>query len=496
MESEDNFRQLIDNYNISQDIINEECGIKLINNIVHTNWKSYFILPMHRDENVENFVNFWLLSELCSNNKTRYNNILEIYKNYPNTCIFFGYENGKAHEFYFDKYSFEFNNTRSNLNQNDWKGYNLDQDNFPKIVLEKCEYFQKLLGKIVDKNSIISKGDTWYIMWPYKSLGDVYTNIFKIASDYTTSLDELKNALKYYRKSECKFVRLAFSESDKTKLNIYFKPNKENNHSTSANRTLVKNDNDCGCGSDCDNIKNGFIDKEHNIIMFWSPRAACTTAIKMMFRYINKLKEAEEYKAIVSNPINDIHEYFSNVYAKKTGQVTKFYLKPDSGYIKFKVIRNPYTRAVSSFNFIKIWYPNDENLLKICFEDFLKILLQNDGKFILNNKEYSIITDHSKPQYIKGEESYIDHYVKIENGDNDLKVFNNQLSFKGIETYHHSKKTKMPLEKKLANISLKNLTIMPENYAVFYTNVTKMLVDQLYARDLEMYNYNFNDNMS
>lgn len=157
-----------------------------------------------------------------------------------------------------------------------------------------------------------------------------------------------------------------------------------------------KNDNGLGLNA------RGFIDEEHKIIMFWTPRAACTVAIKMMFRHTSQLKQATEYKVRLVNPVEEvIHKYLSNVHARKTGLVSSQHLSPEAGYTKFKVVRNPYPRAVSSFNFIKIWFPNDKVLQGFSFEDYLRVLLRNNGKFVVNGKEIKIITGHSRCQYVR-----------------------------------------------------------------------------------------------
>lgn len=82
------------------------------------------------------------------------------------------------------------------------------------------------------------------------------------------------------------------------------------------------------------------IDRKHKLIMGWSAKAGCTICIKMFFEHMGILQEALEY-----NPW--VHRYREDIF-NKTNVVTESDFH-DSSYFKFKVVRNPYDRAVSSY---------------------------------------------------------------------------------------------------------------------------------------------------
>jgi len=75
------------------------------------------------------------------------------------------------------------------------------------------------------------------------------------------------------------------------------------------------------------------------IIMDWSPKAACSVMVAMFFDSMD-IRQDINYTGF-------IHRYRGEVFYPRYGHVTMEELL-DTSWYKFKVVRNPYARMVSS----------------------------------------------------------------------------------------------------------------------------------------------------
>lgn len=93
----------------------------------------------------------------------------------------------------------------------------------------------------------------------------------------------------------------------------------------------------------------------------------------------------------------------------------------------------------------------------------------------------------------QGEEGYVDHYVKVENGDSDLKVISPTLSFSGLRARHHSTRSDAvaTTSADLSCVKLRDLKAMPKSYKAFYNQTTRELVEKVYGEDIKRYGYHF-----
>ena len=89
------------------------------------------------------------------------------------------------------------------------------------------------------------------------------------------------------------------------------------------------------------------VNKENNLMVGWTPKCACTTVCKMFFSEIGLLDEALDFHPF-------IHQYRQRVYEPKHPILTNYF--NDKNILKFKVVRNPYRRVVSSY----VHYMRDE----------------------------------------------------------------------------------------------------------------------------------------
>jgi hypothetical protein len=223
--------------------------------------------------------------------------------------------------------------------------------------------------------------------------------------------------------------------------------------------------------------------------MDWSPKSGCTIAVKMFFKQMGLLEEALAHHVW-------IHEYRMHVFSKKHPVTLDDLRAPD--IYKFKVVRNPYSRAVSSYIHTmrkEVMHPPVKKTLhrwnaNISFRKFVDYL----GK---------IDIQHCDPHYALQKRKFesaiqpcFDKIVKLENIENEIVNLNNQLNFQfyltGITSHHHIEKNQ-ELSK---NVSGKRWSKVKDNipgYQFFYTDEIRRKVSEIYKADLEAYGYTFEE---
>lgn len=164
------------------------------------------------------------------------------------------------------------------------------------------------------------------------------------------------------------------------------------------------------------------------LVLLWTPKAGCTTFARWFFYQIGLLEEALAY-----NP--SIHVYKGGVYFKQ-----KNYLDPHASEkilknkMTYKLVRDPYKRAVSSYftiayycyrglpniamnkdkeRILAMFYPNS-SYKGISFKQFLYYLL-NVGA------DYKIVDGHIAKQYCQEEEYFSPQLIKLENFRKEVK---------------------------------------------------------------------------
>ncbi len=128
---------------------------------------------------------------------------------------------------------------------------------------------------------------------------------------------------------------------------------------------------------------------------------------------------------------------------------------------KFKIVRNPYDRAVSAFIYLKKKELIDK---KWVFRDFVKRELQN-------NRELEGYNDHFHRQ-VNGIE-FVDYVGRLEDIDHCWKVICRNIG---------RKYTKLPK---------KNVSKGRKHYREYYDDECKEIIDALYAEDLRFFGYEY-----
>ena len=256
------------------------------------------------------------------------------------------------------------------------------------------------------------------------------------------------------------------------------------------------------------------LDDKHRIIMDWTPKAACTKAVEMFWNEMNITRG-------LFYPENEfIHKYRLDFYAK-CGKVSSKLLTNNSFY-KFKVVRNPFTRAVSSYLHIMktkiahtlLWTKDhsgtrkseeDRNniLNKLSFEQFLDLYVDQIRPTVDSHR--GVALSHVKPQSSQQEwrnfqtkqKSFFNQIVHLETFEQDIEVVNRatgrNYSYPPGDDFHVIHKKEQP-DVYFGNVSFPDMLKLhgvPENYNKFYNRRTKRQVGLIFANDLKIYNYSF-----
>ena len=220
----------------------------------------------------------------------------------------------------------------------------------------------------------------------------------------------------------------------------------------------------------------GIKDDKNKIIMLWSPRAACSVSMKMMFEHMG----IENYKRY-----DWVHDYRIKEFYKTYGRPNPSSLHK---YFVFQVVVNPYQRAVSSFHHYC------SSRLGIDYKDltFYQYLVN-----ILHNRLQSRSARfHCRPQLQESERRYVDFFFKIEKGQEELDKHVNEplglkLKIKDKTSSHHADRAEY-LDF-IGYRPFRDIGRLPKSYRCFYDDKIRRLVEHIYRKDITHLKYTFEE---
>lgn len=217
--------------------------------------------------------------------------------------------------------------------------------------------------------------------------------------------------------------------------------------------------------------KNGIlINKNKKIIIDWSAKSGCTNIVTMFFKYIDLYKDFH-----LENPI-DIHN--ERIKYRLLNKIEDSFLI-NTDYLKLKFVRNPYSRAVSSYLHLSI-----NNL---SFYEFLLNLFNNKYEY---NIHYA-----SQHHLLEKKQKIYNEIIKIENIDSEIerinKKYNIKLEYNSVS--NHQCQKHLNEKNYIGYIKYSNIKNIP-SYRYFYDDERiKQLVYDIYKIDINLYNYTFEE---
>jgi len=240
------------------------------------------------------------------------------------------------------------------------------------------------------------------------------------------------------------------------------------------------------------------INPEKKIALLWSAKAGSAFITKWFFYQMGVLTKAEEHS-------DWIHNYRKEIYKTPTyKQALENLIDKPNEYYTIKLVRNPYTRAVSSYVqsllMLKINHPAAQELMtregklplkeKYSFAEFLDALTFAD---IENDNMHWRCQTH--PTERKGIIT-INTLIKLEASAGILNHLEQQLNLKPTEpsefaaSSHHNKKVESNEQSFIGNapfsVAVRRNT---PPYDCFYNAELKKKVQEIYKEDFERYQY-------
>ncbi len=229
------------------------------------------------------------------------------------------------------------------------------------------------------------------------------------------------------------------------------------------------------------------VDHRNQRILFYSPKAGCSTAIQWFLRGAGLLEEALAYDPWVHRYVAEVYPHEYSIYK----ELPKALLNHD--FVKIKVVRNPYQRFASSFyhafrhreHFFPGGLPKGFNM-----QDFLDVL-ENLHKPWLN--------PHFSLQYALWEDmvpGLLDEVLHLESMDEEIRKMNQKYGWddpldRKVTVLRHAAPRENMKEGNLHLWPYEDfLKKFPKDYSLFYTDANfRRRVYNFYQRDFEAYGY-------
>ena len=209
------------------------------------------------------------------------------------------------------------------------------------------------------------------------------------------------------------------------------------------------------------------------VVFGWTPKAGCTVVQKMFLDHCGLLEKALALYGCV--------QHFRCLVLEQEE------CPPDNKLVRIKFVRNPYSRAVSSYlcmayhrNVFRMFDSMDH----FSFETFLQYLASGTATWDI----------HFDKQFYEGE-TY-DKVVRLEKMDEVMPRINEmyglQLNWKFTSHHHYPKDPTMETEYQGAK-DFSKVRDPVGSYKAFYNEENRKLVESIYGDDFIHYGYTYQD---
>ena len=233
------------------------------------------------------------------------------------------------------------------------------------------------------------------------------------------------------------------------------------------------------------------------LVLFWSQKSGCTPFAHWFFYQINLFKQAIKYDSFIHRYENEVYKNSSDYFIDLAATL---YAKRKDTY---KLVRNPYTRAVRSFFSLiappyienpawqpirSFYYGNDICNKPISFKIFLYYL-----KAKMTDLEQ--VDPHLIQQYVQNEEEFVTKYIYFENFSTEIvsleQIYQLKTSPLHILTKsRHHQKDRVLFKGNFADADITD-PLFPRlpTYDSFYDYETIQLVQDIFNKDFTTYKY-------
>lgn len=236
------------------------------------------------------------------------------------------------------------------------------------------------------------------------------------------------------------------------------------------------------------------LDNKICVGIFWTLKSGCTFITKWFFYQIGHYKAAEDYYNV--HYYRDHVYYNSNLYQHSRTA----YEQNNKIFRTIKIVRNPYSRAVSSyFQLISMLSKENESALsfiqdlpknKITFDVFVNLLMEKDI-YTCNKHWRSQVHPLERIKAIK-----IDHIIDLSDAEKTLKEIEKAMGLKESKlgdlkkSNHHSKILPKQKNEYVGNkvFGIGDFLHRP-SYKYFYDEELCKKIEDIYKIDFETYGY-------
>ena len=209
------------------------------------------------------------------------------------------------------------------------------------------------------------------------------------------------------------------------------------------------------------------ISKKNKLIFFHLPKNAGTSISDLLLRNENYYYSWVIFSKILKRFTKKDNFFFDNfqnkIHLLRSHESVKSIeekISPNifNNYFKFAIVRNPYSRFVSRYNYTKLI----SNINHLQFSEFVKHYIELD---MITDKQYQFLLN-------KNGKIGVDKVFKLENINKDINEITSKININPIKFYRMNTSTY-------------------DDYKQYYDADTKKIVENYCKEDLDFFNYDF-----